>query len=116
MGQIIKLALAAFALAFAVAAGAADSWTGQDKVKHLSVSAVLGVAAGAVTDNTAAAVALALVPGLLKEAYDSQHRSRHTPSWRDMGANVIGAVLGVGVARWSGLTISPGWVSWSTRF
>jgi uncharacterized protein YfiM (DUF2279 family) len=97
-------------------AKAGDDWTGKDKAMHAAVSAAFGAAAASVTDNTGAAIAAALVPGVLKEVYDLGHRDRHTPSWKDMGANALGAVLGVGLARWGNLTIGPKWVKWQGVF
>lgn len=84
----------------------ADSFSTPDKQKHFAVSAALGAGASAITDSDNAAVALALVPGLAKELYDS--RSGGTGfSWRDMVANAAGAYLGV---KLGGLIIRPRFV------
>ena len=97
-------------------AHAQDSWTGRDKVEHAAGSAVLGAAAALVIEDKATAWAVAMVPGLLKEAYDAQHPEKHTASWRDMAANAVGAWVGVNLgARWGDVLIGPRWVRWSIK-
>ena len=50
----------------------ADSWTGEDKYLHFTVSAGLGAAAYTQTHNRSKAFAWAMLPGVLKEITDSQ--------------------------------------------
>ena len=89
-----------------------DSWSGSDKAAHFGVSAALGVGASRLTDDTATAVGLALIPGLAKELYDAGQDCNRF-SWRDMGWNVAGAVLGVGGGYWM---LGPSGVSWRMGF
>ncbi|CAK0757910.1 putative lipoprotein [Gammaproteobacteria bacterium] len=85
-------------------AHADDQWRGQDKVKHVSVSALI---AGAVTvvqrDELQGFLASAAV-GVAKEAYDYKHRDTQTASWKDFGADLIGAYFGT---KLGGLLILP---------
>jgi VanZ family protein len=75
-----------------LSAPVSDSWSGDDKLRHVGVSFALGVAASYATKDTAFpasyATALALVPGLLKEATDPR------ASGRDVVANLAGALAG----------------------
>ena len=72
---------------------AQDSWTGQDKVDHAVVSAMIGGVAGASMDNKYAAFGVAMLPGIAKELYDMTGRG--TPSWKDLAADAAGAAIGV---------------------
>lgn len=66
-----------------------DSWTGSDKKVHFGVSFILGIAAGSVEESKPKAIAYAMVPGILKEAFD--------PRWsnKDLVWDFIGAAAGV---------------------
>ena len=70
---------------------AQDSWTGMDKANHFAYSAYLSSAAVKSHGNVVG-IALALVPGVVKEMSDLAGSG--VPSMRDMVWNVVGAVTG----------------------
>jgi putative lipoprotein len=72
----------------------ADEWTGQDKALHFVGGAAVGAAVTLYTDRPAYGIAAGAAVGLAKELYDSQHRSTHTPSTKDLLVTVIGAAVG----------------------
>ena len=72
-----------------------DDWMGRDKAAHFGASLALGVAGSRLTNEPWEAVGLALIPGVAKELYDAGQACNRF-SWKDMGWNVAGAVLGVG--------------------
>jgi uncharacterized protein YfiM (DUF2279 family) len=81
----------------------ADGFGGEDKLAHFAVSAAAGAATRAyfgdrLTDTQA--VAVALIPGTIKEALDASSKGGSGWSNRDMLANVLGAVAGVKLAGW----------------
>ena len=76
---------------FPVAAQAQDSWTSIDKANHFAYSAYLSSAAVKSHGNVVG-IALALVPGVVKEMSDLAGSG--VPSMRDMVWNVVGAVTG----------------------
>lgn len=111
------LALAALFVQTSAQAGdmvVTDTWNGKDKPDHLVGSAALGLASAAlVTDARSSATlrewgcgtdcqrwALALVPGVAKEAWDSRRGGPGNWSWKDMLANGVGAYLGVKLGGW----------------
>ena len=55
---------------------------------------------------------MALIPGVAKELYDAGQACNRF-SWKDMGWNVAGAVLGVGGGYWM---LGPSGVSWRMGF
>ena len=69
-----------------------------DKQQHFATSAAFGMAARTVTSDNMAAIGLALIPGIAKEAYDSTGKG--CPSFNDMAWNIIGATVGVYSANW----------------
>lgn len=81
-----------------------DPWLARDKALHLGVSAVLaggGYAAGAlvserVSVRLAVGGGLALTAGVAKELRDRY--AGGDPSWRDLGADVVGTATGLAVA------------------
>jgi uncharacterized protein YfiM (DUF2279 family) len=70
---------------------AQDSWTSIDKANHFAYSAYLSSAAVKSHGNVVG-IALALVPGVVKEMSDLAGSG--VPSMRDMVWNVVGAVTG----------------------
>lgn len=82
----------------------ADDWTGTDKVLHFGVSAGIaggayGVSSLALEDRWARAAVgggSAILVGAGKELYDLAGHG--DPSWKDFAWDVLGALLGVGVA------------------
>lgn len=70
---------------------AADSWTSIDKANHFAYSAVMSSAA-VKSHGQAVGVAIALVPGVVKELADMGGAG--TPSMKDMAWNVVGAMTG----------------------
>jgi uncharacterized protein YfiM (DUF2279 family) len=98
--KLFCLALLAGATVSAQACGPyRDSWGGSDKAAHFGVSAALGVGASRLSDDTATAVGLALIPGLAKELYDAGQDCNRF-SWRDMAWNAAGAYVGVRTGNW----------------
>lgn len=83
-----------------------DLWTSKDKFYHLFVSAALsggGYWALEASNNredqsTVACFSITVCIGGLKEIYD-YHHPRHHASWKDLTADIIGAALGVFIAR-----------------
>lgn len=69
----------------------ADTWTGQDKIAHAAVSSAVASLTSK-THGAPAGFALALLPGLVKELSDLSGSG--TPSVKDMGANMLGALVG----------------------
>ena len=82
----------------------ADEWTGKDKTQHAIVGAAIGAAATAFSGRGEHGCAAATAIGVAKELYDSQHRSRHTPSAKDA---IVTAVAGCLAAKGTSLIIAP---------
>jgi len=99
-------------LALASLQCAADDWTGDDKNKHFVVSTVLSSAAYSVCENRTCAFAVAMVPGILKEVYDSQQEGNHF-SGKDLAWDALGAFVGVQIGYW---TFQANQISFSARF
>lgn len=76
------------------AARAADKWTGDDKAMHLGGSAVIGMFASTMTSSEPKALAIAMVPGVLKEIQDRKTCGNFF-SVKDLAADALGAYLGV---------------------
>lgn len=72
----------------------ADEWTGRDKTLHFIGGAAVGAAVTIATERPAYGIAAGAAIGLAKELYDTQHRSTHTPSAKDLIATVAGAAVG----------------------
>lgn len=106
--KALALALAAGALVFSRSADARaddpDPWLGRDKALHFGASAVLaggGYAAGtALFDERWKAFALgggvAIAAGAAKEGLDATGLG--DPSWKDFTWDVVGTVVGLGIA------------------
>jgi len=83
-----------------------DRWFAADKADHFLVSAMLassGFLSLKVTRNDedfsfVSSVGLTFGLGVLKEIYDWSHPD-HQASWRDLTADLLGAVLGTWIAR-----------------
>ena len=80
---------------------AQDSWTSEDKKQHFVVGAVLGSTALVVTKSETIGYLVGCGTGLAKEAYDQQHKNRHTPSGKDFAVTCLGAVVGVKATGWA---------------
>ncbi|WP_298930239.1 hypothetical protein [uncultured Ramlibacter sp.] len=75
-----------------------------DKAKHLGVSFALGIAGEQIAariapdvNSVALGTGMALVPGILKELYDANHKSTKHPdgfSGKDLAADLVGAFAG----------------------
>lgn len=87
-----KIVVAMF-LTLCCASTFADSWTTQDKKEHAIVSAMFGTMAGTAIEDKYVAFGVAMLPGIAKELYDATGKG--TPSWKDLGADAAGALLGV---------------------
>jgi len=91
---------------------AGDRWDAQDKAKHASISTLIAGAVTVVQRDELQGFLAATAVGVAKEAYDydhrnerkANHRSKHTASWKDFGADLVGAYLG---AKLGGLSIMP---------
>lgn len=77
----------------------ADSWTGEDKYLHFTISAGLGAAAYTQTHNRSKAFAWAMLPGVLKEIADSQTDGNNF-SGKDLAWDALGAFSGVQASHW----------------
>jgi putative lipoprotein len=110
--KLAKAAILAFILGLALfddgdaAAQELDPWFGRDKALHFTLSAALSIggyaAAKVATGNRFGEApingfAFSLALGLAKEAYDAIGPG--TPSYRDMVANLAGALAGLLLAR-----------------
>jgi len=82
-----------------------DSWTAPDKFDHLLLSAMLSsstylqmkVHHNEPDAALAASLGLTLTLGVGKELYDVMHPGH--PSWKDLAADALGALIGALVAR-----------------
>jgi uncharacterized protein YfiM (DUF2279 family) len=72
----------------------ADEWTGRDKTLHFLGGAAIGAAVTMATDKPMYGIAAGAAVGLAKELYDTQHRSTHTPSAKDLVMTIVGAAVG----------------------
>lgn len=97
----------------------ADSFNGPDKPKHIAASMLSGAAVRlAFTSlNDTEAIAVAMIPGTIKEVSDATRKGGTGWSNKDMAANLLGAVIGVKLTGWAmskqGDTVQ---VSYSTSF
>ena len=87
----------------------AESWGGRDKLKHVLVGSAVGVSVTKATDDWRYGCAAATAIGLAKEVYDSRHRDRHTPSFKDFA---VTAAAGCG----SSIVVAPNYIGFSIRF
>lgn len=107
MKRLFAILILALALP-ALAGSPDDKWTGPDKKLHLGVSAILGFAAiNQFPNEPVKAWALAMVPGVIKEASDPRW------SWKDIVVDGVGAYLGV---KLGGCIITPRGISYRTQF
>ena len=93
LATVIGVGLAATLLYWG-SSDAADQWTTKDKGEHIAVSAGIGTVSGLVIKDKWTAFGLAMVPGIAKEIWDSQHPN-HTASFKDLAADAVGAAVGV---------------------
>lgn len=98
----------AFALLCATQAHA-ESWGGKDKWQHALVGTGTGAVFAKATNDWRYGCAAAAAVGLAKEIYDSQHRDRHTPSFKDFA---VTAAAGCG----SSIVVAPNYVGISLKF
>lgn len=91
----------------------ADEWTGQDKSLHFIAGAAVGAAVTVATERRDYGIAAGVATGLAKELYDSQHRDRRTPSFKDFAVTAAGAVMGAYVG---GVIVGPRFVGYATKF
>ena len=113
MKKLILASVLAFSMTLAQAQ---DSWTSQDKYKHFGVSLALGVGASTLTDNKAAAYALALAPGVAKEFRDSRQVGNYF-SYKDLVWDMAGVYLGVNTGMYLKKLPNKGVeIGWSTPF
>lgn len=70
----------------------------KDKQQHIAVSALIAAPAAVYLEDTGHpilyGIAVAMVPGILKEVYDSRHPKSHTASGADLVADLVGATSG----------------------
>jgi hypothetical protein len=98
----------AFVLLFATQAQA-ESWGGRDKLQHALVGAGTGAVFAKATNDWRYGCAVAAAVGLAKEIYDSQHRDRHTPSFKDFA---VTAAAGCG----SSIVVAPNYIGFNIKF
>ena len=98
----------AFVLLFATQAKA-ESWGGRDKWQHALVGAGTGAVFAKATNDWRYGCAAAAAVGLAKEIYDSQHRDRHTPSFKDFA---VTAAAGCG----SSIVVAPNYIGFNIKF
>lgn len=91
MKRIITTAALLLAATFA---HAEDSWTSPDKALHFGITAAGTAACTVATGRTEACAWAGVAVAVVKEAYDAQHRDKHTPSAKDFIAGSAGAYLG----------------------
>jgi putative lipoprotein len=78
----------------------ADSWTTPDKPVHATVSFVLGLSTSQLfPQSKLTAFGVAMIPGVAKEVLDAGHGGSGF-SLKDLGADAIGAALGVYTGGW----------------
>lgn len=98
----------------------ADGFGGQDKLAHFALSAAAGATARAYLGEDSSdtkAVAVAMIPGAVKELADATRKGGTGWSNRDMVANLLGAVVGVKLTGWGVSKTRDGvQVSYSTKF
>lgn len=87
----------------------AESWGGKDKWQHAVVGATTGAVFAKAADDWRYGCAAAAAVGLAKEIYDSQHRDRHTPSFRDFA---VTAAAGCG----SSIVVAPNYIGFNIKF
>ena len=88
-----------------------DSWTGQDKAKHLAVGAVIGAAGTLVFKKPEYGFLAGTVAGLGKELYD--RKGHGTCSAQDFAVTALGAAAGAYGTAW---IVTPRFVGVSVRF
>lgn len=75
----------------------------QDKQQHITVSALIGMAAAMALEDSDHPIlygaVVATLPGVVKELYDAQHPQHHTASTADLAADVVGAATGAWIGH-----------------
>ena len=97
---------------FACMSAQADSWTGKDKVLHLTGGAALGAAVLAATKSEGYALAAGCGAGVVKEVWDAK-RQNHTPSVKDAAVTCVGAYIGI---KASGVVLTARGINYSKVF
>ncbi|ACG60362.1 gp40 putative lipoprotein [Iodobacter phage PhiPLPE] len=99
----IIIVLAYFVISSLFSLAYADDWTGDDKNKHFSGSAALGVAASLAFKDSEHPViypfAAVLAIGLAKEIRDEVAPAGSGFSYKDLAADALGAALGVSIGN-----------------
>jgi uncharacterized protein YfiM (DUF2279 family) len=87
---------------------AADSWKGEDKKVHAQIScgAALGTTLIWPKTHWGGQLLISQVPGILKESYDQLSSSGSKWSWKDVGANLVGAGICLPLGNWMIQTVS----------
>jgi uncharacterized protein YfiM (DUF2279 family) len=93
--KVFFSALFLSAISFFSDVRAEDRWLGKDKIQHAALSAAFSASARQFVSTDSDAILLTMVPGILKEVMDYQDRSRHTPSIKDLAADLAGAYVGL---------------------
>jgi uncharacterized protein YfiM (DUF2279 family) len=95
-------------------AGTAENWNVAGGKEHFLFSGALGMGCASVfRDSNAKAFGCAMLPGLVKEVYDSRQPGNKF-SASDLAFNALGAAVGIGAGRWF-LTHSNGQTTISYR-
>lgn len=111
----LKTIAACALFACAAAASAQDRWLGEDKPKHVAVSAFSAVVVESlwVEDlHWLARFTIAMAPGVLKELADMR-RGGSGFSGKDIAADALGVT---GVMVFHGVVIRPGYIGMSLKF
>lgn len=111
-----RLLIAAAALLMGVAAQAQDTWTGRDKQLHAAGGAGIAAVTTLVFKDARYGCAAATAVGALKEVYDSQHRDKHTPSYKDFVVTAAAGCVSAYATQWLFVQAGGAEVVWSKRF
>lgn len=96
-----RITLAVVALALAATAHAEPTY---DKTVHAVGSAAFAGIVTTIRHDELQGFGAAVLLGAAKEGYDALHQPQHDPSWRDFGADVLGAYIG---AKLAGVVLIP---------
>ena len=91
----------------------ADEWTSKDKAGHAQAGALIGGIAAAASQSPAVGCLMAVGAGIAKEAYDSQHPSKHTASGKDA---TVTAAFGCLAAKFTSLIVGPNRIVFRKEF
>lgn len=104
--------LAVCGLLMSSPAAHADNWTGKDKAGHAQAGAAIGSIFTAATQSPTVGCVAAVVAGLGKEAWDTQHPG-HDPSVKDAAVTALAGCL---AAKVTGVVIGPRFIGWRQEF